>query len=93
MATALHNIKSRVGHKVPIHAVQLLGGASRIPLIQQIISETLSIEPSKTLNSSESMARGAAIYGAAETGFLNVDYQIEKLNFAAVSVAWNRVKK
>jgi molecular chaperone DnaK (HSP70) len=39
MASALNNIKSRLGPLMKIHAVNLIGGASRIPMIQNIVSE------------------------------------------------------
>ena len=38
------------------------------------------------------MSRGASIYGAVETGFVNVAYEISTENFATVSVVWNSVK-
>lgn len=38
------------------------------------------------------MSRGASIYGAIETGFVNFPYEITLENFAAVSVVWNSVK-
>ncbi len=54
--------------------VELLGGASRIPLIQKIVTNIFGTEASKTLNSSEAMARGASIYGAIDTGFVTFPY-------------------
>jgi len=37
------------------------------------------------------MARGASIYGAIETGFINHPYEISKNNFASISVSWGTV--
>jgi len=73
-------------------SVELIGGASRIPLIPKIVNEIFGLESSRTLNSSEAMARGASIYGAMDTGFVTVPYEISTENFAAVSVVWNSVK-
>lgn len=38
MSIALNNIKDRVYPKVNIDAIELIGGASRIPFIQQIVA-------------------------------------------------------
>jgi molecular chaperone DnaK (HSP70) len=38
MSTALNNIKDRVYPRVKIDSIELIGGASRIPFIQQIVS-------------------------------------------------------
>ena len=76
VSSALYNIKGRVEPKVPIHSVELIGGASRIPLIQQIVADIFTLEASKTMNSSESMSRGASIFGAVNVGFVTFPYEI-----------------
>jgi molecular chaperone DnaK (HSP70) len=83
MASALSNIKSRVEPKIEFSkehlknlSLELIGGASRIPLIPKIVSEIFGIESSRTLNSSEAMSRGASIYGAIDTGFVTFPYEI-----------------
>jgi len=47
-----------------LNAVELVGGYSRMPSFISAIRETLGIEPSRTLNAEESVARGAALAAA-----------------------------
>jgi len=35
-----------------IHSIELLGGASRTPIVKSLINEIFHLEPSKTLNQS-----------------------------------------
>ena len=48
---------------IPIHALELVGGGSRIPCIQSIASKIFSIDPSRTLNQSEALALGSTVFG------------------------------
>lgn len=47
-----------------IHNLEIVGGVSRIPIIQQIIKDRLGLEPVMHLNGDEAMAHGAVIYAA-----------------------------
>lgn len=38
------------------------------------------------------MARGASIFGAIQTGFINQPYEISKNNFASICVSWGSVE-
>jgi molecular chaperone DnaK (HSP70) len=49
---------------VKLHSIELLGGASRIPALRGLVGEVFGSEPSKTLNQSEAMVHGTAIFGA-----------------------------
>jgi hypothetical protein len=40
------------------------------------VADIFQIDASRTMNSSESMARGASIFGAIDTGFITFPYQI-----------------
>jgi len=51
-----------------IHEVVLVGGATRMPRIQQIVKELFGKEPHKGVNPDEVVAIGAAIQGAVLTG-------------------------
>jgi heat shock protein 1/8 len=56
-------------NKTEIHAVVLVGGSSRIPKLQTLISEFFNpIAPPRLFNPEEAVARGAAIYAAIFTG-------------------------
>jgi len=57
--------------KVPaekIDHVLLVGGSTRVPLVQETIRKILAKEPDKGLNPDECVALGAAIQGAVLTG-------------------------
>jgi len=47
--------------QVPLHSVEIIGGGTRIPIIQKIIQEVFGLEISRTLNGSENNARGCAM--------------------------------
>lgn len=50
--------------KVALHSVEVVGGASRIPIFQTMVSEVMKVAPCKTLNASEAISRGAAMVSA-----------------------------
>ena len=52
-------------HKSEIEDVILVGGMTRMPLVQQRVAEFFGIEPSKNVHPDEVVAIGAAIQGAA----------------------------
>ena len=65
LATPLDNIKKYIKSKqIKIKSVELIGGASRIPFFQSMVSNIFNIENSRTLNASEAIARGSNIYSA-----------------------------
>ncbi|KTG02545.1 hypothetical protein cypCar_00031164 [Cyprinus carpio] len=47
--------------KDDIHAVEIVGGASRMPAIKERINKFFGKEPSTTLNADEAVARGCAL--------------------------------
>jgi len=51
-----------------IDEVILVGGSTRIPIVQQIVKEIFGKEPTKSLNPDESVAIGAAIQGGILSG-------------------------
>ena len=53
-----------------IEAVLLVGGSTRIPMVQNTVREYFGREPNRTLNPDEAVAIGAAIQGAVMTGGL-----------------------
>jgi hypothetical protein len=44
-----------------VSAVELVGGSSRIPALQRILTQYFGREPSRTLNAKETVARGCAL--------------------------------
>jgi molecular chaperone DnaK len=51
-----------------IHEVVLVGGSTRIPLVQQKVQELFGREPNRTVNPDEVVALGAAIQGGVLAG-------------------------
>ena len=54
-----------------INKVILVGGATRIPMVQELVKKELGKEPSKGVNPDEVVAMGAAIEGGVLTGDVN----------------------
>ncbi|MFA5696466.1 MAG: molecular chaperone DnaK [Bacilli bacterium] len=57
--------------KKEIDKVLLVGGSTRIPMVQDLIKKELGQEPSKGVNPDEVVAMGAAIQGGVLTGEVN----------------------
>jgi len=64
----LKTLLDRLTKDIKLHSVEIIGGATRIPNLQLIISNLLKpykIEQcSRTLNADESIARGCALQSA-----------------------------
>jgi len=54
-----------------IDEVLLVGGSTRIPIVQETVKKIFGKEPNKSINPDESVAVGAAIQGAVLTGSIN----------------------
>lgn len=54
--------------KKDINKVLLVGGSTRVPMVQELVKEELGQEPSKEVNPDEVVAMGAAIQGGVLTG-------------------------
>jgi molecular chaperone DnaK len=54
-----------------IDKVLLVGGSTRVPLVQELVEKELGKEPSKEVNPDEVVAMGAAIQGGVLTGEVN----------------------
>ena len=57
--------------KKDIDKVILVGGSTRIPMVQELIKKELGQEPNKSVNPDEVVAMGAAIQGGVLTGEVN----------------------
>ena len=64
-------IKDSKLKKEDIDKVILVGGSTRIPMVQELIKKELGKEPHKGVNPDEVVAMGAAIQGAVLTGDVN----------------------
>lgn len=83
----LQKIKSET--TVEIQAVEIVGGGSRIPMIQKIIQEVFGLECSRTLHATEVIARGCAIQAAMLSPLFKVaEYHVEELNYYPIRCTW-----
>jgi len=57
--------------KKDIDKVILVGGSTRIPMVQELVKKELGKEPSREVNPDEVVAMGAAIQGGVLTGDVN----------------------
>jgi len=75
--------------KYNIHSVEVVGGATRIPIIQKAIQDAYGQTLFKTLNTTECIARGAAIQAAIVSPLFKVsDYMLEESNYYPIRCAW-----
>jgi heat shock 70kDa protein 4 len=78
-----------IARKIQIHSVEIVGGASRTPIIQKIIQEVFNLEVSRTLNMSECIARGCAMQAAMISPLFKVaSYEVEEANFYPIKCSW-----
>jgi len=73
-----------------IHAVELVGGATRIPIFQQRLKDALGIEVSHTMNKAEAVAKGCALVCAILSPQFNVkrDFKLKGYNPYTMEVTW-----
>ena len=73
-----------------IYAVELVGGASRIPIFQNKLKEALGIELSHTMNKAEAVAKGCALICAILSPQFNVkrDFKLKGYNPYTMEVDW-----
>lgn len=86
--------ESKVNMK-ELHSVEVIGGGTRIPLVQTIIKEVSQKEHiSKTLNQSENIARGAAICAAEVSTYFKVaPYPVVMKNHYAIQCRYQVQKE
>ncbi|XP_043112439.1 heat shock 70 kDa protein 4b [Puntigrus tetrazona] len=76
--------------KDDIHAVEVVGGASRMPAIKERISKFFGKEPSTTLNADEAVARGCALQCAILSPAFKVrEFSITEVVPFPISLKWN----
>jgi molecular chaperone DnaK (HSP70) len=73
------------------HSVEVIGGCTRTPALQQMIQQTFAIdEVSRTLNQSESIARGCAIQAAIKSPLFQVaEYTIPERNVSVIKCKYS----
>jgi heat shock protein 4 len=72
-----------------LHAIELVGGASRMPQLAPIISKLTGKEFSRTMNAEESVARGAALQCAMLSPTFRVrEFKVEDSNPYPINLVW-----
>jgi molecular chaperone DnaK (HSP70) len=94
-APPLYSFKEYIESKqIKLKSIELLGGASRIPFFQNMVSDIFKMDLSRTLNSSECIARGACIFTALSLGFTKeIGIQMGEYNFFDIVINANCVQK
>ncbi|XP_059377252.1 heat shock 70 kDa protein 4-like [Carassius carassius] len=76
--------------KDDIHAVEIVGGASRMPAIKERINKFFGKEPSTTLNADEAVARGCALQCAILSPAFKVrEFSVTDVVPFPISLKWN----
>jgi molecular chaperone DnaK (HSP70) len=69
----------------------LIGGGTRIPIIINTLNEVFNMEPSRTINSSECAAKGAALISAMNSSIFKVhQYAFFNVNSYDVDLKVNK---
>eukprot|EP01086_Lenisia_limosa_P010582 TRINITY_DN3503_c0_g1_i2.p1 TRINITY_DN3503_c0_g1~~TRINITY_DN3503_c0_g1_i2.p1 ORF type:complete len:827 (+),score=361.42 TRINITY_DN3503_c0_g1_i2:171-2483(+) len=83
--------ESKVDPKT-FHACEVIGGTSRIPIIQNYIKDIFGQEPSKTLNASECVAKGCALQSAMLSPLFKVrEYSVVDFNNYSINLNWDPI--
>ena len=78
---------------INIHSIELVGGGSRIPEFIRLVKETFGFDTSRTLNSSESVARGCGLMAAIRSPLFRVaEYTLNEKAYYGVKFYWNFVE-
>jgi len=72
-----------------IQFIEIVGGASRVPWVQTLLSTKFGKELSKTVNADESVARGAALQAAILSPLYKVrDFSVQDTSAHSISIGW-----
>jgi len=80
--------------KEKISVIELVGGGTRIPAVANVVKEIVGINPSRTLNAEEAVAKGCALRCAILSPSFKVrDYEIVEFNLYEVKAKINQKDK
>jgi heat shock protein 4 len=76
--------------KIAYSDVEIVGGGTRIPFVQRQIQEVFGVAGvQRTLNASESVARGCALMAAMMSPLFRVaEYQVDEYNLYPIRASW-----
>lgn len=73
-----------------IHAVEIVGGSSRIPAIKHLIELVFGKQPSTTLNQDEAVSRGCALQCAMLSPAVRVrEFSVTDIQNYPVKLVWD----
>ena len=77
-----------------VSTIELIGGGSRIPAFIRGINEAFKMEPSRTLNSNECIARGAGLFSAMNSGLFRMQpYHSFEQSLESIICQWKEEGK
>ena len=75
---------------VKLHSIELVGGGTRIPAFIRLVQSLFKMDPTRTINSSEAVAKGCAIMAAWKNpAFRPADMTLEEITYNPVVARWN----
>lgn len=75
---------------VKLNSIELVGGGTRIPAFIRLVQGLFKMEPTRTINSSEAVAKGCAIMTAWKNpAFKPAEIALEEINCNPVAAHWN----
>lgn len=75
-----------------IHAIEIVGGSSRIPAVKNVIESVFHKPPSTTLNQDEAVSRGCALQCAILSPAVKIrHFDVTDVQNYPIKVAWNPV--
>ena len=73
-----------------VSRVLLVGGSSRMPMVERMIRDLSGLEPDHTVNPDEAVARGAALYArfltAMESDIDDIDFEVVDVNAHSLGI-------
>jgi heat shock protein len=73
-----------------IHAVEIVGGSSRIPAIKHLLERVFGKQPSTTLNQDEAVSRGCALQCAMLSPAVRVrEFSVTDIQNYPVKLVWD----
>ena len=73
-----------------IHAVEIVGGSSRIPAFKHLIEVVFGKQPSTTLNQDEAVARGCALQCAMLSPAVRVrEFSVTDIQNYPIKLVWD----
>lgn len=81
------------GLNLKLHNIELMGGGTRIPAVIRLVQSVFKVDPARTINSSEAVAKGCALMSAFKNPqFRPCDFIIEEMNYHQIAAVWEAGK-